>query len=170
MAKEKYPASNLQYLERSGEDIPGSNYDIIFSNSVLHWCKDKDLVFKQVKQSLKNGGTFVTPADFDVEEQFLTPPNMVSSKCRKAMISGVHHVSSQEFLRLSTANNLSLIYFKKHLRKWQFEDVNRLIEFHMTHYKGRLDFSDFNVEVMKEHYGDGEIEITVPYITVVLNL
>ena len=170
VAKEKYPASNLEYKEGSGEDIPGTDYDIVFSNSVLHWCKNKDLVFKQVNKSLKEGGTFgfVTPADFDPEKQFFSPANMFSSECRQAMLNDVHHISSYEFLQLAADNNFSLIYFKKHFRKWRFEDVNALVVFHLTHYKGQFSSSHFNTELMKEHYGDGEIVISIPYITVIV--
>ena len=171
VAKENYPASNLQYLEKSGEDIPGGGYNIVFCNSVLHWCKDKDFVFKQVEKSLTVGGTFgfVTPTDFDVINEFFTPATMFSSECRQAMIDGVHHVSSNEILRLASVNDFSLTYFKKHFRKWRFEDVNKLIEFHLTHYKGQFDSSDFNTEAMKEHYGKGKIVFTIPYITVIMN-
>ena len=36
LAKEMYSASNIEYLERSAEDIPGGRYDLVFSNHVLH--------------------------------------------------------------------------------------------------------------------------------------
>ena len=169
---DKYPSSNLQYLARSGEDIPGEGYDVVFSNSVLHWCKDKDLVFKQVKKCLKEGGTygFVTPADFDAVEQFFTPTNMFSSECRQFMIDDCHHISSNEYLQLAMANDFSLVYFKKHITDWRFQSVNELIEAHMTHYHSeQFDSSHFNAEAMKEHYGDGEIVISMPYITVIVN-
>ena len=58
LAKEKYSAPNLTYQEGKAEDISGGNYDVVFSNFVLHWCEDKDIVFKQVMRSLKEGGKF----------------------------------------------------------------------------------------------------------------
>ena len=45
LAKEKYSASNIEYLEGSAENIPGGDYGLVFSNHVLHWCNDKNLVF-----------------------------------------------------------------------------------------------------------------------------
>ena len=59
LAKKMYTADNLEYYEGKAEDIPGTDYDIVFSNYVLHWCMDKDLVFKQVSKCLKKGGKFV---------------------------------------------------------------------------------------------------------------
>ena len=167
-AKEKYSANNITYQNACAEDIPGGNYDLIFSNSVLHWCKDKDLVFKQVARALKPGGKFgfVTPADFDVEEQFLTPSKMFTPECRKFMLEHVHHASSDTFKSLAAGNGLHVTYFSKHLQEWQFENVSKLIEFHMTHYKGHLSLKQFNLRAMKQHYGEGSISIIIPYITV----
>ena len=158
-------------MEGNGGNIPGEGYDIVFCNSVLHWCKDKDLIFKQVEKSLKEGGTFgfVVPSDFDAEKDYFTPENMFSPECRQAMINGVHYAPSNEYLKLSIENNFILMYFKRHLRDWKFKNVNELIEFLAAHHKGQFDSTHFNVEAITEHFGSGEIVITVPYITVILN-
>ena len=58
LAKKMYTADNLEYYEGKAEDIQGTDYDIVFSNHVIHWCMDKDLVFQQVSKSLKKGGKF----------------------------------------------------------------------------------------------------------------
>ena len=171
VASEKYSADNVCYFEGSGENsnVFGGDYDIVFCNSVLHWCKDKNLVFKNVAKSLKPGGTFgfVTPADFNVEKHFFTPAKMFSHECHKALLNHVHHASSETFLSIAAANNLKVTHFSKHLREWKFENVSKLIEFHMTHYKGQLGPEHFNVEAMENHYGNGSISFTIPYITVV---
>ena len=157
-------------MARGGEDVPGDAcYDAIFSNSVLHWCEDKDLVFKQVQKSLKEGGKFgfVTPADFDAVQELFSPANMFTSECRESMIEDCHYVSSYEHVQLAMANNFSLVYFKKHVRDWRFGCVNELIEALMTHHHG-FDSSHFNAEAMREHYGEGEFVVSIPYITVIL--
>ena len=58
IARMKHGAPNLTYYEGSAYEIPGTDYDYVFSNYVLHWIKDKDLVFKQVSKALKKGGEF----------------------------------------------------------------------------------------------------------------
>ena len=58
VAHEKFSASNLVFLEGSSEDFPEDQCDIVFSNYVLHWIKDKESVFKKVYQNLKPGGRF----------------------------------------------------------------------------------------------------------------
>jgi ubiquinone/menaquinone biosynthesis C-methylase UbiE len=81
IAKEKYSANNIEFLEGAAEEPPLQNFDVVFSNSVLHWCEDKDKVFKQVAKRLQDGGKFgfVIPVDFDATEQFFTPANMLTA-------------------------------------------------------------------------------------------
>ena len=49
-AQQKYQGdlfgNRLQYLEGSSEDFPGGDYDIIFSNHVVHWIEDKSALFQ----------------------------------------------------------------------------------------------------------------------------
>ena len=56
VAKRKYQAGNLEFLQGSAEAIPGGDYDLIFSNHVLHWCKDRQAAFDNIAMSLKPGG------------------------------------------------------------------------------------------------------------------
>ncbi len=50
--RKKYSAENIEYLYGTAENLPGVDFkfDMVFSNHVLHWCEDKDLVLKQVSQ------------------------------------------------------------------------------------------------------------------------
>jgi SAM-dependent methyltransferase len=92
IAREKYSANNIEFLEGAAEEPPLQHFDVVFSNSVLHWCEDKDRVFKQIANRLQGGGKFgfVTPVDFDNTKQLLTPANMFSPECLEAMTNGVH--------------------------------------------------------------------------------
>ena len=50
---------NLSFVEGSASNFPGirSNlYDIIFSNQVIHWIRDKQQIFKDMYESVKVGG------------------------------------------------------------------------------------------------------------------
>ncbi len=55
VARNKYTASNLKYIEGGIEKMSKAerDYDIVFSNYVLHWIKDIDLITKQVAHCLK---------------------------------------------------------------------------------------------------------------------
>ena len=50
---------NLSFVEGSASNFPGSrsnSYDIIFSNQVIHWIRDKQQIFKDMYESVKVGG------------------------------------------------------------------------------------------------------------------
>jgi hypothetical protein len=74
---------------------------------------------------------------------------------------------SEQLKQLLLENNFTIEVYRRHIREWIFKDVYELIEFHMTHYMGQFSHEHFNADVMKNHYGDGEIVITMPYMTVV---
>ena len=59
VAKNKYgECRNLEFLEHSSEDFPEGPYDLVFSNCVFHWIKDKETAFRRVSSSLRPGGIF----------------------------------------------------------------------------------------------------------------
>ena len=41
IAREKYSASNIEYIQADDKTFPPGQYDIIFSNIVIHWISDK---------------------------------------------------------------------------------------------------------------------------------
>ena len=142
----------------------------MFSNSVLHWCKDKDAIFKKVMDSLKKGGKFgfVTPNNFDIVEQFCSPADMFSKKEYRQYFINLHHIPSREDLRdIISENRFQITHMSESIREWRFEDVNKLVEFFRVAFS-ELDGRHYNVEAMKRHYGDGEIIFKMPYITAVV--
>jgi ubiquinone/menaquinone biosynthesis C-methylase UbiE len=168
IAREKYSADNIEFLEKSAEELPLQQFDAIFSNFVLHWCKEKAKIFKEVAKRLQEGGKFgfVIPADFDNIETFFTPASMFNSECREVMINTMHIPCSERVKELLLESNFAIAKLEKHEVDWVFNDVNELIEFYMTHLKDQTQKA-FNFEAMKHHYGDGKIVITTSYITVV---
>jgi SAM-dependent methyltransferase len=158
------------YQAGQGEDISGTScYDTIFSNSVLHWCKDKTAVFRQVAISLKKGGKFgfVIPNNFNIEEQFCTPSHMLSEECRQLIMNKTHVPNIDEIRNIISNTGFTTTYFQEHIREWKFEDVSKLVEFYMTHFN-ELGREHYNIEAMKTHYGEGEIIFRMPYTTVIL--
>ena len=58
IAREKYSAQNIEYIQADDQTFPPGQYDIIFSNIVIHWISDKKAVLKQIYQNLRPGGCF----------------------------------------------------------------------------------------------------------------
>ena len=173
VAKDKYTASNLQYLEGSSDNIPGKEgeYDIVFSNYVVQWIKDKGVLFKNIAQSLKIGGkfAFVTPSYQDFNKEVLTPAEMYSPESRNAIISSLHMLKMDEYKPFFYSSNFEIIYLEEHVREWKLHGVKDLVNFcsaTLTH--GRFDETHFDVETMKKHHGDGEIVFNPQIFTAIL--
>ena len=59
---------NVTFLVASSEGFPSGPYDLIFSNHVIHWIDDKANAFRNVFNSLKDGGTFAFICPTEMEE------------------------------------------------------------------------------------------------------
>ena len=106
-------------------------------------------------------------ADFDIATTMYSPADLFSPECRQHLINMVHLPSTNELLNLVIRNKFNLKFFKEHLREWRFANVSKLVEFHMTHLRGAFDETHFNTEAMQEYYGEGEIVVTMPYVTII---
>ena len=58
IAREKYSASNIEYIQADDKTFPPGEYDLIFSNIVIHWISDKEAIIKQAYRNLRPGGCF----------------------------------------------------------------------------------------------------------------
>ena len=58
IAREKHSASNIEYIQADDQTFPAGQYDLIFSNIVIHWIKDKKALFERVYENLRPGGHF----------------------------------------------------------------------------------------------------------------
>lgn len=98
IAREKYPANNIRYLEGRAESIPGDlMYDYIFSNFVLHYCENKDKVLEQVGTRLKQGGKF----GFTCQNQDIMTNNHISVMSPKLLAAIAAKLHYTEWGRLS---------------------------------------------------------------------
>lgn len=142
---------------------------MVYCNQVLHWCADKDVVFKQVHKSLKKGGKFgfVTTTDMEVIPKVFTS-DMVSPRFEKAVGDMMRLLTIDQYKDLIAANDFEIVYLEEKERGWNFTDVYKLIEQMRVHTFGEFDMTHFNVDAMKRHYGEGKLVVTAPYCLVVV--
>ena len=159
LAREKYPAGNLEYRLGTAENIPGTGlYDIIFANYVIHWCKDKDQVFHQISRSLKKGGkfAFVVVLNSKISTGFFSP------EFYRMFIERLPACSVGDYLKIASAHNFKMVYSKEGEHKETFKDAPAFIEFYKMHTNGEFGDEHFNISAIKEHHGKGEIPYSVP--------
>ena len=133
LAKVKCSASHIEYLERSAEDIPGGGYDLVFSNHVLHWCNDIDLVFRQVASKLKTGGIFA----FMCVTQQSAPPEMFSDALKRALTFST--INKEVVKNLASSYSFTQFFFNVHECIHVFESVLEMVRFFMVHTHGKFD-------------------------------
>ena len=63
IAGEKHSAPNIDYIQADDQTFPSGQYDVIFSNVVIHWISDKTAHLRRVYDNLAPGGcyAFTTP-------------------------------------------------------------------------------------------------------------
>lgn len=142
MAAAKYSASNLCFKHGAAENIPEGNYDLIFTNHVLHWCKDRSRVFAQIASSLKSNGKFACNCVAQSSEKDDTF-DFVSAEHKKYLSK---FVDENEFGELISKHNFVTVHKSRHECVHTFNDKNEYISFFCTHQK--FDKTDFNLDVL----------------------
>ena len=151
IAREKYSAPNVVYQEGRAEDIPGTGYDAIVANYVLHWCNDKERVFMEVAKSLKKGGKFgyVTIVDMHLEAKKQLLQVLFTAEGQQIVLNKTHIPSSEDLCKLASDNEFTNVYTSEEVRAINTsKDFSSTIKFYRTHYP--LGEEHFNIEAMKK--------------------
>ena len=104
IAREKYSASNIEYIQADDKTFPPGQYDIIFSNIVIHWISDKRALFSRVHQNLRPEGRFIFTT-IDGEQTF--PP--IAQKIFNLVSPDFYHKSMHEKQIFLTGNEYQLL-------------------------------------------------------------
>ena len=168
IAREKFSADNLEYLDGRGENIPGSDYDLIFCNYVIHLSDEKEEIFSQAYKCLKTGGKlgFVAVSGNSIVEEACTA-GMVSAEFEAAGRKMIVPVSSSEYKQMAHQVGFEIVYERDDRRVWEFEDIPKYIKFLRMVTMGKFGESHFHVDAMEKHFRDKVILFGIPFCTVV---
>ena len=170
IAREKFSADNIEYLEGRGENIPGSgsDYDIIFSNYVLHWIVQKEQMFSLAYNNLKAGGKFgfVATIQHSVLD-FICAAGMVSAEFEAGLRKMDLSVTLPEYKQMARQVGFEIVYEREDRKAWEFEEIPKYVEFLRLHTRGKFDHTHFHVDAMEKHFRDKTISFSFPYCTVV---
>ena len=117
IAREKYSASNIQYIQVDDETFPSGEYDVIFSNLVLHWIHNKEALLKHIHSNLCQGGYFAfttyngIPNYPPVVAKLFTlmGPNYFQNVFLKKLV----YMSASEYQKLSVLVHDSIIQYRE---------------------------------------------------------
>ena len=165
LAKENYPASNIEYMQADDKTFPPGEYDLVFANQVIHWVEDKEAALKRVYANLRAGGLFafttVDPArsealasetvpraarkEEDVIKQ-LCGPNARSELAGKV---GMKFLSISEYERLSCTTNYSKVSIDTDNEQHEWSTVDEYLDTVYAWLHGKIDPTKLDQDVIQ---------------------
>ena len=99
VATEKYGGcDNIIFREESSDNFSGDQYDLVISNYVLHWIKNKEAAFSNAYRSLKVGGKFAFFDSLEWHKIFLQLFDLMEPS-RAKVLYDMNAMESNEFYR-----------------------------------------------------------------------
>ena len=122
---------NLQFIEGSHETFPAEQYDLIFSNIVFHWIKNKDVLFERASKHLKSGGqlVFCVPSHLSTilrELSYLMGPDKYA-----AILNSFSFATSNEYKQLAVDHGFAVLHFEDKIMGHFWKDIDDLITWWM---------------------------------------
>ena len=134
LAKKEYkPIDNLRFQEGSGETITGQDYDLVFSNYVFHWIKDKKMVLQNIYRSLKPSGKFAVCFETNLSPFVLNYMDLMGPNKANEVKNKLHFSSTNEIEDIASQCGFTVEYKAEVDRLVQF---NSFDEFEQTVYGG----------------------------------
>ena len=164
LARETYTAANLVFQEGSAEAIPGEGYDLVFTNHVLHWCKDRPRAFAAIANCLKPKGKIACNcclSQFNCKDDTF---KFVSPDHQKYLAS---FLTEAEFREFEVKYNFTTTHKSIHECIHSFDTVEDYINFFFTHQK--FDESDFHLPTLHSKLArEGELYFKYQVLTCVM--
>lgn len=167
IAKEKYAATNIEYLVAGADKMPGEGYDLVYCNYVLHWVKGNEAVFRDVEKILKKDGRFsFIVLDTITQEMIDKDLGWASKQFQQGWVSRLHPLSVSDVERLAATYNFKVDYIAVGAFALKFKNADEYIESYLVH--GGVDRKMFNEADIKKFYGPGEINTSIPTTVAIL--
>jgi len=142
LARKKYVAPSLVFQEGSAEVIPGEAYDLVFTNHVLHWCKNRPRAFAEIARCLKPKGKIACSCCLQSDSEDDTF-KFVSQEHQKYLAT---FVTEAEFHEFEMEYHFKTTHKSVHECVHSFNTVEDYIRFFSTHQK--FDESDFDLSTL----------------------
>ncbi len=171
IARESHAADNIEYLEGFAERLPEGMYDLVYSNFVLHWIKDKKAVFEQISKVLKKDGMLglCVSMEFDVGEVFFPESEkLISNEFKSYFLDQVYLLKMEELQEYASKYCFEIQHFDTEDATFTFDDANELIKFHMTHgLDNNFTKDHFNKKAIENFY-KGNFVLVIPTAMIIL--
>ncbi len=158
IAKNCYSADNLTYKLAGTDNIPGGDFDLIYSNYVLQWIKDHGVVFGRIASKLKAGGRFA----FNIMSA-ITPEKTqevlgwASDELIEVVLAPLKGLSVDDVQRLAVENGFEVDHLQSGMYEREYDSVEEYIEVAFLA-QGQGTREMYDVEKIRKFFGPGKIK------------
>ena len=165
IAREQYSASNVEYIQADDKTFPAGPYDLIISNTVIHWIKDKEALFKRLHENLRPGSQFafstsngVLPIPEIGKKLFskLVGPNFLHWMLHEKMVFW----NATEYKTLASATGFGEVSMAVWNVHPEWKNLDEYIDSMYGWFHGEFDPTQFDSDVLQElrrKYGGGSV-------------
>ena len=143
VAQEKYGSeTNVTFFVGSDAEFPGrraETYDIIYSNVVFHWIKDKQEAFKAIYESLKPGGSLVVAVPMILSDAVQADLKATNKEMAARIVSKIHYEPSSVYKTLCEEAGFKEVSHEETSFSAHFKRVEDLCEWCKASTHGELD-------------------------------
>ena len=161
VAKDNITSANITFEEAAGDNFPEDQYDLVFSNYVLHWIEDKEAVFKRVHANLRPGGEFAITLAITLPPLCAELFEIMEPDKKKAILQFHHFASVSELLKLAIATGFTVANQEMGVGRLLFSDYDSALEFMYASTNGQVDPANADkvqLEQLKQKYINRSVE------------
>ena len=156
IAREKYSASNIEYIQADDQTFPSGTYDLVLANQVIHWIPDQKAAMKRIHDNLSPGGKFAFTTDVEDERK---KPREVYNLMDKLLGPGIFQeilsskmkfLSAEEYSQLAADCGYSEISTETDTRTHEWKTVDDIIDTAHGWLQGAIDPSTLDKKVVQE--------------------
>ena len=171
IARENYSAPNIEYIQADDKTFPPGQYDIVFSNAVIHWISDKEGLLKHVYNNLCIGGhfAFTTPNGFFPNPAVgiklfdeLVRPNFLHQMFHEKMIL----LNSTEYRNIAINTGFKEISTNVKDIDLQWTSLESYVEAMYGWFQGEFDpklFDKAKLDKIRQQHGGGPVVAPEPH-------
>ncbi len=165
VAKETYGGiDNLRFIEESTDTFPveEQQFDIVYSNYVLHWVSDIEGAFKRIYKSLKPGGKFafncVLSHHVYVDEMI----SLMDNERKNRVYSRFHYIPPEQYETIAVMScKFTVLFNDVFVSTAKFENIDALMDFYFAVTHGGFDpklADKKELDQFKQKFGEEPIE------------
>ena len=156
IAREKYAANNIDYIQADADTFPVANYNLIYCNQAIHWFSDIKGALKRVFDNLSPGGQFAFTTAYNIESSTKVEEYKLMDRIfgpdiyNKIVVSRLTFLREEEYKILAVDCGFSQVIMDTDTQMHEWETIDDVIDALHGWWQGILDISNTNDKIFQE--------------------